>query len=181
MAMQSKQDPSERKLVYLHERSARPRLRKPVAERKPAVAAIGEFAGEASWLARALLAVVLGVVAAGLLRASAASASIPRGSEDPQIVAVALAGSLFVIACCSAAAWRLLRAPAGSSVHAAIAAGALALHSIENLARVVTEAATPEPTLAHRFDVLAVGAGLAVAAWAVSFASRLQRSETLVD
>lgn len=177
MAMQSKQDPSERKLVYLHERAMRPRLRKPAPERKAAPASIGDLAGEANWLARALLAVVLGIVAAGLLRANAASAALPRGSEDPQAVAVALAGSLFAIACCASAAWRLLRTPAGCSIHAAVAGGALALQSVTGLARVLTEAVSPDPTLAHRFDVLAVGAGLAVSAWAVSFASRLQRRD----
>jgi hypothetical protein len=176
MAMESKQDPSDRKLVYLHERAVRPRLRKPAPDRKPAPSSIGELAGEAGWLARALLAVVLGVVAAGLLRASAASAA-PRGSEDPQAIAVALAGSLSVIACCGAAAWRLLRAAAGSSILVAFAAGALALHGVSGVARALSEGFSPEPTLAHRVDVLAVGAGLAVAAWAASFASRLQRRE----
>lgn len=174
MAMESKQDPSERKLVYLHERAVRPRQRKPAPERKPAPPSIGDLSGEANWLARALLAVVLGIVAAGLLRASAASAAAPRGSEDPQAVAVALVASLFVIGCCGSAAWRLLRAPAGSAILVAVAAGALALQSVAGVARVLSDTASAEPTLAHRFDVLAIGAGVAVATWAISFASRLQ-------
>ncbi len=181
MAMESRQDPSERKLVYLHERAARPRLRRPTPEHKAAPASVGDLAGEANWLARALLAVVLGVVAAGLLRASAASASAPRGSEDLQAVSVVLVASLFAIACCGAAAWRLLRAPAGSSVHVAFAAGALSLQSVAGVARVLSDAAAPEPTLAHRFDVLAIGAGLAVAAWATSFAFRLLRRDSSGD
>ena len=59
----------------------------------------------------------------------------------------------------------------------AFAAGALALHGVSGVARALSEGFSPEPTLAHRVDVLAVGAGLAVAAWAASFASRLQRRE----
>ncbi len=174
--MEPKQDPSAGKLVYMRDHAARPKPRRPRPDRKIAPQSIGELAGEAGWLARALFAIALGIVAMALMHASAA-ATAPRGSDDAQILSMTLAGSLFVIACCTMAAWRLLRAPATSAIHLAAAAGTLALHAVEGVARVSTEALPVEPTLAHRFDVLAIGAGLATAAWGISFAQRLLRRE----
>lgn len=173
--MEANHETSQRKLVYLSDRSPRPRSRGPKTIRHDVAPAPGELAAEAAWLARALVAVAAGIVLLWLLRLD--HGGHPPGSDGWGGTAVGAAfGHLLLAGCAAAAILRLLRDPVAATVPVALAAGAIGVTAAQGIARLVLGGDLAAETLSVRTEILAYATAAAVAVWAASWAHRLERS-----
>jgi hypothetical protein len=174
--MAAEQDQSPRKLVYLRDRTPRPKARLPRADRRVPSPPAGDLIGEATWLGRALFVVAGGMVAYWLL---AVVGAIRVGSEGGvwRSLATSSLAHLFLTGTCGFAAVTLLRDTVRSSVPVAAAASALVLVTLESLGRLLVSGDLAEVSLSVRTQILASAGGLAVGVWALSYSIRLQRRD----
>lgn len=173
--MEADHESSPRKLVYLSDRSPRPRSRRPKTVRRPVTPAPAELAAEATWLARALVAVAAGILLPWLLRLE--PGAHPPGSDGWGGTAVATAvGHLLLSGCTVTAILRLLRDPVDATVPVALAAGAIGVTAAQGITRLVLGGELAAETLSARAEILAYTTAAAMAVWAASWAHRLEQS-----
>lgn len=169
-------DHAPRKLVYLRDRASRPRPRPSRAERRSPARAVGDLAGEATWLGRALFVVAGGTVTYWLLALSGA-VDTGRGSAALRSLAAASLAHAFLTGTTGVAALRLLRDAGRCTAQVALAAGALIVIALEGIGGLVLGGDLAEVSLAQRTEILANAAALAVGVWAGSYAFRAQRRD----
>ena len=174
--MAADQDPARTKLVYLRDRSPRPKARGVRPDRKPTVSPTNELAGEAVWLGRTLMVVAAGTVAYWLLTLSG-GVQAHRGATAWRALASSSLAHAFLIGSNGLAATRLLRDGARCSAQVALAAGALVVIALEGLARLVVDGDLSEVSLSVRTEILVNAGVLAIGIWAFSYALRTQKRD----
>lgn len=174
--MAAEQDQSPRKLVYLRDRTAKPKVRPPRVDRRVPSPPVGDLIGEATWLGRALFVVAGGTVSYWLLVAVGAIRVGSAGDAWRSLASASLA-HLFLTASSGFAGVTLLRDAIRSAVPVAVAASGLVLLTLESLGRLFVNGDLAEVSLSVRTQILANAGGLAVGVWALSYAIRLQRRD----
>ena len=177
--MAADREQAPRKLVYLRDRTPRPKARAARAEKKPRPPAASDLHAEGVWLGRVLFVVAASTVIYWLIVLSGGiHAGIGAGAWRSAVTM--LFAHLVLVGTCGVAALRLLRDLTRSIAHVALAAGAAVAVSVEGLARLVIGGDLSDVTnltLSTRTDILANTAALGVGIWALSYALRAQRRE----